>query len=611
MTLFPSRNRHIVLTLAGLAVLLFSVPCMAQFRVAQYNIARLYGDPSALEAVFVALEEDDKTGFPTAPHLYVFQEVRNDILGSLQGLIASAHPTTNYALATFTTSAGEDGSGGAQALFYRTDRVTELTAGHKDIFTGAGRRTDRWQLRLNGYSFDLYVYSCHLKAGSGEGAERTTGALAIRADADSLPADAHVIYIGDYNFYSNNEDGYQAMLASGAKQAVDPLGTSNWTGSGNAWKHTQSPRCSTDGSLVGGCMDDRFDQHLVTAGLFDGSGFCVHTYSAFGNDGDHYNIAINSGNNNYYPADIARSNELADNLHDASDHIPVLVDYQMPALVSAYVLNSDQGTVIEDATVVVSVRVANTAPGALADTCAVLVEGSSGLYGDDLIMDLARLPDFDEVSLLLDTTTVGDIEGTVQITAYGEDVGNADYSLSTYAVVIAHAQPSFSGKSLVQEAIAPLTTTGAIGPEQITVELFNYGYTPNQAGLVFDSVVGLPAGVTVVSQPTGTLGSGSDDLVLEVDPAVLGVGDYLIELDLVLEDEDLPGAIAHQLDLTLDISVEGDAYSEADLNQDGFVDGLDLALLLGSWGQATYDIDGDGIVGGGDLAVLLGEWSGI
>jgi len=48
---------------------------------------------------------------------------------------------------------------------------------------------------------------------------------------------------------------------------------------------------------------------------------------------------------------------------------------------------------------------------------------------------------------------------------------------------------------------------------------------------------------------------------------------------------------------------------EADLNRDGTVGGLDLAVLLGTWGEAgAGDIDRDGTTGGTDLARLLSDW---
>lgn len=47
----------------------------------------------------------------------------------------------------------------------------------------------------------------------------------------------------------------------------------------------------------------------------------------------------------------------------------------------------------------------------------------------------------------------------------------------------------------------------------------------------------------------------------------------------------------------------------ADLDGSGTVNGADLSLLLGNWGNAgTGDLDGNGTVNGADLALLLGAW---
>jgi hypothetical protein len=47
-----------------------------------------------------------------------------------------------------------------------------------------------------------------------------------------------------------------------------------------------------------------------------------------------------------------------------------------------------------------------------------------------------------------------------------------------------------------------------------------------------------------------------------------------------------------------------------DLNGDGVVDGADLALVLGAWGNGAglADIDENGVVDGADLAIVLGSW---
>ena len=55
-----------------------------------------------------------------------------------------------------------------------------------------------------------------------------------------------------------------------------------------------------------------------------------------------------------------------------------------------------------------------------------------------------------------------------------------------------------------------------------------------------------------------------------------------------------------------------DSCCPADINDDGVVNGADISVLLGYWGQSgknvVGDITGDGIVNGADLALLLGSW---
>ena len=54
----------------------------------------------------------------------------------------------------------------------------------------------------------------------------------------------------------------------------------------------------------------------------------------------------------------------------------------------------------------------------------------------------------------------------------------------------------------------------------------------------------------------------------------------------------------------------GSPFVPADLNQDGSVDGADLAMLLSEWGTqgGRADLNGNGFVEGADLAVLLSHW---
>jgi hypothetical protein len=77
-----------------------------------------------------------------------------------------------------------------------------------------------------------------------------------------------------------------------------------------------------------------------------------------------------------------------------------------------------------------------------------------------------------------------------------------------------------------------------------------------------------------------------------------------------LELRDIPEIADPNGNGTLDGCESGTAWG--DLNQDGRVDGADIAVLFANWGPAQPggigDLDGDGTVGGRDLGVLLSRW---
>jgi hypothetical protein len=61
------------------------------------------------------------------------------------------------------------------------------------------------------------------------------------------------------------------------------------------------------------------------------------------------------------------------------------------------------------------------------------------------------------------------------------------------------------------------------------------------------------------------------------------------------------------LEITIDVPV---VPCDGDLNDDGVVDGTDISVILGYWGQSdpAYDLDDNGVIDGSDLAVVLGWW---
>ena len=69
-------------------------------------------------------------------------------------------------------------------------------------------------------------------------------------------------------------------------------------------------------------MDDRFDWILTTNDLLNGENgleYVLGSYKAFGNDGKHFNLAINFKENEAVSAEIANA------LHEMSDHLPVVM----------------------------------------------------------------------------------------------------------------------------------------------------------------------------------------------------------------------------------------------------------------------------------------------
>ncbi|MBM4101326.1 MAG: hypothetical protein FJ256_03570 [Phycisphaerae bacterium] len=63
---------------------------------------------------------------------------------------------------------------------------------------------------------------------------------------------------------------------------------------------------------------------------------------------------------------------------------------------------------------------------------------------------------------------------------------------------------------------------------------------------------------------------------------------------------------------TLNVSVAGGQpcapACPADFDNNGFVGGSDLTILLGAWGTAGGDLNGDNTTSGADLTILLGAW---
>jgi hypothetical protein len=612
------KHRLPTLVLALLAAVAATDSASAQVRVVNYNLAKLAGSATAIRAVLAEMGADNAYGFAVVPSVLSFQEIRAADLAALDGHIAAAFPGVPFVRATYTTSSSEDGAGGGQCMYYRSDVLTEVTSAHADISTGASRNSDRWLLQLNGYTPSnatrFYLYSSHLKASntSADEVERNQGATALRNNANALGAGVHTIFLGDYNLYTNTEDAYATMTAAGNAQAIDPLGPANWVGSAGAIKHTQSPRDVT-GTLIGGGVDDRFDFQFSTGEFHDSDGlsYIAGTCRTLGNDGLHYNVAINAGGNSYFPGQAARSNALATNLFNASDHMPVVADYQVPPVMQA-TAPSTFGPVIRGATgVTVSVQVSNAASVVTplgVDALAATVTGSGALSGSQSIT-AALVPSSTTVSLPVNTAVAGSLSGTATISTSVEGTQNALITRTVTGTVLAPSSPSWNPKSN-QTARAVTASFGRdTGVQEIQVPLYNRGYTTAMARLDADGASAPTAPFAIIDATEPNITATPATLRFSFNTTGLVPGDYTQSTTVWTSDENLPGAVSRPLTLNFTVTVTGSS-NPADLNGDGFVNASDLSILLAQWGTTgSADIDGDGLVGGGDLAMLLAAWS--
>ncbi|HYM80870.1 MAG TPA: T9SS type A sorting domain-containing protein [Candidatus Limnocylindria bacterium] len=255
---------------------------------------------------------------------------RNNVLNVLEpGQWASA-PYTN----------GPDSNNG---LFYKPARV-QFLGSWAWIPPDNLRQVNCYRLKPAGYTdaaAELRVYSLHLKAGDSgaDEARRLTDAIGIRDSMNTMPPGSHAILTGDFNVYRSTDLAFQKFLESQADndgRVYDPLNAvGNWHDGGTfAAIHTQCPSTTSyrpSGSYSGGGVDDRFDMFLPTYNMNNGEGLdlLVSTYIPIGNDGLHLNKSVTDAP--IAPADTTYARAL----WWASDHLPIRVDVQIPAKITA------------------------------------------------------------------------------------------------------------------------------------------------------------------------------------------------------------------------------------------------------------------------------------
>jgi hypothetical protein len=460
-----SRVRFAFVTVVAFAVTAGgTAPALAQLRVVTYNSA---GEPrSGTGTILKAIGEEVDSGVQRPIDILLVQEQsRSAGLPDAQDFVSLLNSI--YASQGVTYAHGNYIGGGdtTQSIVYRTSTVQLLEeVGVGTVSTlGQPRQTVRHKVKPAGYgdAAAFYIYNSHFKSSTGADnvARRLVEADAIRVDADALGEGTNVIIAGDLNLYRSSESPWGRMTEAGAGQVFDPINrVGTWTSSLSfADVHTQSPT-TTDrypGQIIGG-MDDRFDFQLITSEFQDNEGlsYISGTYRAFGNNGSTYNTDIDSGTNTY-PFDgivftpMNPKSALLNALASSSDHIPVVADYRIPAMMGVQVA-SIPPTVSLAAQMAIDVFIENIAPATFAggaDELDYTLSVTGDLIGGISSIEPAAGGGHTQ-SILLNTATPGVKNGVITVSTTSQQAANALFTMPVTFTVLG---PSFLAADFNQD----------------------------------------------------------------------------------------------------------------------------------------------------------------
>ncbi len=210
------------------------------------------------------------------------------------------------------------------AIFYKSSKIefvdnTPIKTSLRDI--------NNFRVRIKETGDTLNIFSVHLKASQGtENEERRAEEITeLREYTLNFDGDDFYLVLGDFNLYRATEEAFQILLdQTNSGYFLDPVNQlGSWHENADYVNvHSQSTRLDALSDGAGGGLDDRFDMILVSPAIMESNAinYSDNSYTVFGNDGAHFNVSINEGGNS------AVSQELADALHLASDHLPVYLD---------------------------------------------------------------------------------------------------------------------------------------------------------------------------------------------------------------------------------------------------------------------------------------------
>ena len=331
--------------------------------------------------VLEAIGEEIVNGDPAQPiDILALQETTSNtttvqpIVDGLNAFYVYYANPAGYAMSTYQAlnccGSPEDG-GGPNAMVYNTNTLQLIASvpvdppggiGNLGSISGMYREVVRYEFAPAGVTAttnnEFYIYVSHYKSGSGtkNDAYRLGEATIIRNDESiNLPANARVLYVGDYNPDDNSsEPGYQTICSNSAPdgitqgQGLDPLNIA-WNAYTSASSTINWSTNTTNANILfmlsesATNLDYRDDLQVMTSNVYSnvagGLQYVQGTYHSFGNNASlPYGSSVTTNGNtalndldpvltNRYQLSAAQTYT---NLTYATDHLPVVADYTIP-----------------------------------------------------------------------------------------------------------------------------------------------------------------------------------------------------------------------------------------------------------------------------------------
>lgn len=241
-----------------------------------------------------------------------------------------------------------------QMVYYNSEKLV-LEA--EEVIPTDVRDINHYTFKINTVDIDtnpirIEVFVTHLKASTGASnrQQRLESVENFVRELDRLPTDSAVLFAGDFNFYTSNEEGFLKIIdATNSIKMIDPINRlcptfpensidyfdennfNNayfWNNSSFADIHSQSTRTSqVNGDGAGGGMDDRFDFIMMSENFASNPNlyYINNSYKTIGNNGNCYNSFVSN---------LDCTGEFSQTLRNAlyffSDHLPVVLEIETP-----------------------------------------------------------------------------------------------------------------------------------------------------------------------------------------------------------------------------------------------------------------------------------------